>query len=165
MARHPREVTFKVRDLVQVYHSDLAYTFSSTQKLLPHWSAPRRVVSRDRNSYPLETTEGTPLESMFLSRRLRLFEPWEGTKLFEQQAIQQNGRGSSLSEEVEEGTMQVDGDGEKEERDILDVSDGIKGGEPKGDDVELSNEEEEELLVGNELVEEIAQGVEGSWTR
>lgn len=162
-ARHPREVTFKVGDLVQVYRSDLTYTFSSTRKLLPHWSAPRRVVSRDRNSYRLETTEGTPLESTFSSRRLRLFEPQEGTKLFEQQAIQQ--KGSSLSEEVEEGTTQVDGDGEKEGRDILDVGDGIEGGEPKGDDVELSDEEEEELLVGNELVEEIAQEVEGSWTR
>ena len=110
----------------------------------------------------METTEGTPLESTFSSRRLRLFEPREGTKLFEQQAIQ---KGSSLSEEVEEGTTQVDGDGEKEGRDILDVGDGIEGGEPKGDDVELSDEEEEELLVGNELVEEIAQEVEGSWTR
>ena len=87
-ARHPREVTFKVGDLVQVYRSDLTYTFSSAWKLLPRRSAPRRVVSRDRNSYHLETMGGTPLESTFSSRRLRLFEPREGTKLFKQQVIQ-----------------------------------------------------------------------------
>ena len=59
----------------------------------------------------------------------------------------------------------MDEDGEKEDGDILDVGDGIKGGEPIGDDVELNNNEGgERLLVSDELVE-IAEEVEGSWTR
>ena len=60
----------------------------------------------------------------------------------------------------------MDEDGEKEDGDVLDVGDGIKGGEPMSDDVELNdNEGGEWLLVGDELVEEIAEEVEGSWTR
>ena len=59
----------------------------------------------------------------------------------------------------------MDEDGEKEDGDVLDVGDGIEGGEPMGDDVELNdNEGGERLLVGDELVEEIAEEVEGSWT-
>ena len=163
-ARHPREVTFKVGDLVQVYRSDLTYMFSSTWKLLPRWSAPRWVVSRDRNSYHLETMGGTPPESTFSSRRLRLFEPREGTKLFEQQVIQRSGEEGPRGEEEKEGTTQVDEDGEKEDGDILDVADGIEGGEPIGDDVKLNdNEGGERLLVGDELVEEIAEEIEGLW--
>ena len=60
----------------------------------------------------------------------------------------------------------MDEDGEKEDGDVLDVGDGIEGGEPMGDDVKLNdNEGGERLLVGDELVEEIAEEVEGSWTR
>ena len=71
-----------------------------------------------------------------------------------------------MGSEEEEGTMQVDEDGEKEDGDVLDVGDGVKGGEPVGDDVELNdNEGGEGLLVGDELVEEIAEEIEGSWTR
>ena len=69
-----------------------------------------------------------------------------------------------MGSEEEEGTTWVDEDGEKEDGDALDIGDGIKGGEPIGDDVELNdNEGGEGLLVGDELVEEIAEEIEGLW--
>jgi hypothetical protein len=47
LAHPPREVTFRAGDLVQVYRSDLDFTFATERKLLPKFSAPRRVVSRN----------------------------------------------------------------------------------------------------------------------
>jgi RNase H-like domain found in reverse transcriptase/Reverse transcriptase (RNA-dependent DNA polymerase) len=82
----PREVIFRAGDLVQVYRSDLDYTFKSERKLLPKFSAPRRVVSRNKNSYQLETLEGLPIAGRFSSRRLRLFIARKGTALEEVQA-------------------------------------------------------------------------------
>ena len=81
LAHPPREVIFKAGDLVQVYRSDLDFTFSSDRKLLPKFSAPRRVVSRNLNSYHLETLEGLPIAGRFSSRRLRQFIPRQGTEL------------------------------------------------------------------------------------
>ena len=76
------------------------------------------------------------------------------------------GEEGSKGEEEKERTTRVDEDGEKEDGDVLDVGDGIEGGEPMSDDVELNNNKGgERLLVGDELVEEIAEEVEGSWTR
>ena len=77
----PREVVFQAGDLVQVYRSDLDYTFKSDRKILPKFSAPRRVVSRIQNSYQLETLEAFPIAGRFSSRRLRLFIPRTGTEL------------------------------------------------------------------------------------
>ena len=77
----PREVIFRAGDLVQIYRSDLDFTLSTDRKLLPKFSAPRRVVSRNQNSYQLETLEGFPIGGRFSSRRLRLFIPREGTEL------------------------------------------------------------------------------------
>ena len=77
----PREVVFRAGDLVQVYRSDLDYTFKTERKMLPKFSAPRRVVSRNTNSYQLETLEGFPIAGKFSSRRLRLFLPRKGTDL------------------------------------------------------------------------------------
>jgi hypothetical protein len=79
--RHPREVIFRAGDLVQVYRNDLDFTFKAERKLLPKFSAPRRVVSRIKNSYQLETLEGFPIAGRFSSRRLRLFIPRKGTDL------------------------------------------------------------------------------------
>ena len=45
------------------------------------WSIPHRVVARRLNSYTLETLGGLPLAGLYNSRRLRIFEPREGTKL------------------------------------------------------------------------------------
>jgi transposase InsO family protein len=84
-SRAPREVIFKAGWLVQVYRSDLDYTFKSIRKIEPKWSAPRRVVSRRRNSYTLETLEGLPISGRFSARRLRRFIPRTGTALAEAQ--------------------------------------------------------------------------------
>ena len=81
LGRSPREIVFKAGDLVQVYRSDLDYTFKSDRKILPKFSAPRRVVSRNQNSYQLKTLEGLPIAGWFSSRRLRLFIPRKGTEL------------------------------------------------------------------------------------
>jgi hypothetical protein len=86
LSHPPREVVFKAGDLVQVYRSDLDYTFKTERKVLPKFSAPRRVISRSKNSYQLETLEGFPIAGRFSSRRLRLFVPRKGTELEEVQA-------------------------------------------------------------------------------
>jgi hypothetical protein len=86
LARPPGEVIVKAGDLVQVYRSDLDFTFAMARKLLPKFSAPRRVVSRNRNSYQLETLEGFPIAGKFSSRRLRQFIPRQGTELERAQA-------------------------------------------------------------------------------
>ena len=86
LSHPPREITFKAGDLVQVYRSDLDYTFATDRKLLPKFSAPRRVVSRNQNSYQLETLEGFPIAGKFSSRRLRQFIPRQGTELDRTQA-------------------------------------------------------------------------------
>jgi hypothetical protein len=84
-SRAPREVIFKAGWLVQVYRSDLDYTFKSERKMEPKWSAPRRIVSRTRNSYTIETLEGWPISGRFSARRLRRFIPRTGTVLGETQ--------------------------------------------------------------------------------
>ncbi|KAF7373139.1 p-loop containing nucleoside triphosphate hydrolase protein [Mycena sanguinolenta] len=90
LAKAPREVILKSGWLVQIYRSDLDYTFRTERKTEPKWSAPRRVVSRNRNSYKLETLEGLPIKGWFSSRRLRRFIPRTGTSLAEaQQAIEE----------------------------------------------------------------------------
>ena len=79
-------VTFSPGDLVQVYHSDLDYTFKTERKLLPKWSPPRRIAEQIRNSYKLETLLGEPISGTFHSRRLRAFNPRPGTQLALDQA-------------------------------------------------------------------------------
>ena len=86
LSRSPREVIFRAGDLVQVYRSDLDFTFISERKILPKFSAPRRVVNRTKNSYQLETLEGFPIAGRFSSRRLRLFIARRGTELEKVQA-------------------------------------------------------------------------------
>jgi hypothetical protein len=67
LARAPREVIFKEGQLVQVYRSNLDFTFKTEWKTVPKWSAPCWVTSRDRNSYKLETLEGLPIGNRFSS--------------------------------------------------------------------------------------------------
>ncbi|RXW14873.1 hypothetical protein EST38_g10981 [Candolleomyces aberdarensis] len=81
LSRAPKEVVFRAGDLVQVYRNDLEYTFKTERKLVPKFSAPRRVVSRNRNSYQLQSLEGMPLPGWYHARRLRLFIPRKGTEL------------------------------------------------------------------------------------
>ena len=70
MAKAPREVIFKAGQLVQVYRSDLDYTFQTIRKLEPKWSVPRRVIERDRNSYTIATLKNVPILGRFSSWRL-----------------------------------------------------------------------------------------------
>ena len=104
----PRVVVFRARDLVQVYRSDLDFTFKTERKMLPKFSAPRRVVRRNQNSYQLETLEGFPISGRFSSRRLRLFVPQEGTELNRvQRAIEKEWRDREDAEDrVTPSTME-----------------------------------------------------------
>lgn len=81
LKRHHAEVMFMQGQLVQIYRSDLDYTFKTERKLLPKWSRPFRVTSRLRNSYRLEKLDGNPLPGEYSARRLRAFMPREGTQL------------------------------------------------------------------------------------
>ena len=93
LAQRPGEVTFSKNHLVQIYRSDLDYTFKTERKLLPKWSTPHRVLSRHLNSYTLETLNGDQLPGLFSARRLRRFIPKEGTKLAdEQRALEERSR-------------------------------------------------------------------------
>src|SRR5271155_1985612 len=86
LSQKPGEVIFSKGQLVQIYRSDLDYTFKTERKLLPKWSPPQRVTSRDLNSYTLENLNGTPIAGHFSARQLRGFIPQEGTKLAREQA-------------------------------------------------------------------------------
>ena len=109
----PREVIFRAGDLVQVYRSDLDFTLSTDRKMLPKFSAPRRVVRRNQNSYQLETLEGFPIGGRFSSRRLRLFIPREGTELEgAQAAIEKEWRDR---EEAEDAFLEAPRQGEGRE--------------------------------------------------
>jgi hypothetical protein len=70
LANHPGEVTFPRGQLVQIYRSDLDYTFKTDRKLLPKWSPPQRVLDKILNSYTLEKLDGTPIPGRFSARRL-----------------------------------------------------------------------------------------------
>lgn len=87
MAGAPREVVFKAGQLVQVYRSDLDFTFQTIRKLEPKWSVPRRVVKRNRNSYTIATLQGVLIPGRFSSRRLRRFIPRRGTTLATEQEL------------------------------------------------------------------------------
>lgn len=91
----PRVVVFKPGDLVQIHATEWVHTLASIKKLISMWSIPHRVKTRQLNSYTLETLAGLPLAGVYNSRRLRAFEPHEGTKLaaeeiarFEQQEVE-----------------------------------------------------------------------------
>lgn len=84
-SRVKKLITFKINDLVQVYMSDLDYTFKTERKLLPKWGQVRRVISRDVNAYELASLEGLVLKGRFSARRLRRFEARPGTSLDDQQ--------------------------------------------------------------------------------
>jgi hypothetical protein len=96
--RAPREVIFLAGQLVQVYRSDLDFSFHAERKMEPKWSAPRRVVSRDRNSYIIQTLEGLPIAGLFSSRRLRRFIPRNGTALADAQNAVEAGLGRAEAE-------------------------------------------------------------------
>ncbi|KIK14935.1 hypothetical protein PISMIDRAFT_16921 [Pisolithus microcarpus 441] len=85
--------------LVQVYRSNLNYTFKTEQKILPKWSRPYRVTTWLRNSYRLETLTGNPVSGKYSARRLRAFVPREGTQLYKDQQEYERKRGEQAEEE------------------------------------------------------------------
>ncbi|KAJ3911997.1 hypothetical protein F5877DRAFT_8394, partial [Lentinula edodes] len=46
LKKEGKEVVFEKGDLVQVYRSDLDYTFKTIKKIIPKWSRPYRVAAR-----------------------------------------------------------------------------------------------------------------------
>ncbi|KAJ3897513.1 hypothetical protein F5879DRAFT_784266, partial [Lentinula edodes] len=46
LKKEGKEVVYRKGDLVQVYWSDLDYTFKTIKKIIPKWSHPYRVVER-----------------------------------------------------------------------------------------------------------------------
>ncbi|PFH45754.1 hypothetical protein AMATHDRAFT_157940, partial [Amanita thiersii Skay4041] len=81
----PGEVIFYKGQLVQVYRSDLDYTFKTECKLLPKWSQPRTIVEKNANSYKLEMLDGKPISRNFSAWWLRPFSPRAGTQLEKEQ--------------------------------------------------------------------------------
>jgi hypothetical protein len=132
LAHQPGEVTFSKGQLVQIYRSDLDYTFKTDRKLLPKWSPPQRVVKRDLNSYTLEKLDGTPIPGQFSSRRLRGFTPREGTKLAEEQAEVERriAEEHNQNEQVDEDKRENDDDEDSDDPSIIpepDTQDSSRG--------------------------------------
>ena len=67
LTKKPGHVIFKCGQLVEIYHSDLDYTFKTEWKLLPKWSQPQRIVKQLLNSYTLENLDGSPINDTFSS--------------------------------------------------------------------------------------------------
>ena len=64
-AKKPGEMVFRPGQLVQVYRSDLKYTFKAERKMVSEWSQPFRVWKRVVNSYKLETLDGQAIKGEF----------------------------------------------------------------------------------------------------
>jgi hypothetical protein len=134
-SRAPKEIVFQAGWLVQVYRSDLDYTFKTERKTEPKWSAPRRVVKRNRNSYTIETLEGLPIKGWFSSRRLRRFIPRTGTALAEAQAAIETERGIQERED-DEPPEAGDSDGDE---DFVDTEGGDEEVLGRNEDVALGD--------------------------
>jgi transposase InsO family protein len=78
IAKKSGEVEFRIGQLIQIYRSDLDYTFKTERKMIPKWSQPYRIRARIRNAYKLERTDGGEIEGEFSTRRLREFIPKPG---------------------------------------------------------------------------------------
>lgn len=160
-SRTKKLVTFHTNDLVQIYRSDLDYTFRTEHKMLPKWGQVRRVVSRDVNSYKLASLGGLVLKGRFSARRLRKFKARPGTSLDTQQkaleaATQSLREAGALTEEEEEDVPEegIDDDEEapgeaegtpEEEMDGTgEDSESPQGGDETGDlDEDKSGEDEQ----------------------
>jgi len=136
LQRAPGEVIFKTGQLVQVYRSDLDYTFKAERKLIPKWSVPRRVKERILNSYKLETLKGAPIQGEFSARRLRVFFPREGTQLAREQKEHEK---RIREEENKNPENAIEKDGGRNE----DVDDEEKDDEGDNADEEEDSDEEE----------------------
>ena len=111
------EVIFTHDQLVQVHESARETTLSTSRKLRPQWSAPRRVKERVGNSYKLTTLEGFPMPGLFHARRLRLFIPRAGSPLADCESARTEGQHTtedSTNEEEEGGPGAAWGYGDDE---------------------------------------------------
>jgi hypothetical protein len=63
---------------------------SSHQKIGSYVVTPRRVASKMRNSYTLETLDGDPIDGVFNARQLPGFEPRDGTRLAFNELVREN---------------------------------------------------------------------------
>ena len=79
------EVKFLKGQLVQIYRSDLDFTFKTEWKLLPKWSKPYWDVTRNVNANTLKTLEGEPVMGIFSTRCLRRFTSLEGLEWVEKE--------------------------------------------------------------------------------
>ena len=107
LSQKPGEVVFSKGQLVQIYRSDLDYTFKTERKLLPKWSPPQRATTRNLNSYTLENLDGTPITGRFSARRLRAFIPHEGTKLSREQAAVEEHSGEVEETHLKDEEQQI----------------------------------------------------------
>jgi hypothetical protein len=71
LKKHLKEDIFKLGELVQVHRTELIFTHSTTQKLAPQWSPPFRITSRIRNTYKLETLNGSAAKGEYSACRLQ----------------------------------------------------------------------------------------------
>jgi hypothetical protein len=126
LAKSPGQVTFTCGQLVQVYRSDLDYTFKAKRKILPKWSRPYRIRKRLRNSYKLENRDGTAINGTFSSRRLCAFVPQEGTK--EQQEFEETLRTGKTTADEEEEDEEEDEEDEEEEEALIEDGLGLEDG-------------------------------------
>jgi transposase InsO family protein len=144
--RAPGEVIFYRGDLVQVYRSDLDFTFKTSRKLTPRWSPPFRVKSQIQNSYKLETLNGSSTKGEYSSRHLRKFHPREGTNLAaDQEQYMKELKDKRKEGDDDKGEEAERSDTEDDEKDNEDKEEESKEGE-KGetdrDDEEESSDEE-----------------------
>ncbi|KIJ11411.1 hypothetical protein PAXINDRAFT_157324 [Paxillus involutus ATCC 200175] len=116
------EVIFEEGELVQVYNNTLDMMLTNTHKLLPRWSAPRRIIHRVGNSYQLTTLEGFPVGGLIHARRLRKFIPRDGTMLAELKQVEE-----SKGEDKEEQREYSDTEENKEELADEDAAEEEKG--------------------------------------
>lgn len=149
LARSPREVIFSTGQLVQFFHSSLNTTYEAKRKILPRWSPPCRVKERMRNSYRLETIEGTPMNGEFHARRLRGFVPRPGTKLAQQQEQREVEKTKGQRAEAEEGQIaeteeSIAEEASGEQTGVHTDEEDIDKGETEGDELQDEQEEEEE---------------------
>ncbi|KIO11679.1 hypothetical protein M404DRAFT_964967, partial [Pisolithus tinctorius Marx 270] len=85
LRRQGVEVVFAKGQLIQIYQSDLDYTFKTERKLLPKWSRPYRISEKLKNSYRLENLDGKAIAGEYSTRRLCTFTVREGTQLHSEQ--------------------------------------------------------------------------------
>jgi len=126
---HPKEVIFKRGDLVQVHRTDLTFTHSTIQKLIPRWSPPFCITQRIRNAYKLKTLNGSQAQGEYSMRHLRRFHPRDGTQL----AADQERHMAKMKAERQAGDDDEGDEAELSDAEDTGVQDGDDDDEPEED--------------------------------